>query len=690
VADYYVSQSGGADVNPGTEANPWRNLGKVSTEFNAGTFGPGDNIYLKRGDTWTVSGETSNLRIRGSSGAFGNHITIQPYGDEEDHIPIIQGDNSTTSFLIGRYVGDAAANYITFRELELTNWRDTGAFYMQGDVGYWYMHDLVIHDSTMVEVTTAPGMFVYKQAHHVKIYDCEIYGCQGEAIYIGITTADPQSDYTRRVDVHGCWLHDNYNEGVDLKGISTSCFVTDTNFEDNGRGAGWDYAQFNIGGRYHRIMNCQFRGCYGSNRYGLSFFYTYSGLGCRYIRVDHCLFKNCGGSNYAAVELSGDDNYLSNLTIVGGNGHALMAESKWEGTAQHVKNCIFDDVASGHRQVYFLNAFPLVRYDFDYNRYGDADPVWWYNGADRTFAWVQAQGLEANGTQGDPSFDDADEYNLALGSPCIDDGDSSVTVWDWNLEYGDGSPAGAVDMGWREYDWYLPHRVFNSNFETLNDFTGSNNVAILPAAAYSGDNGGRVTIGGVSDYVYRDNLNDLDYLYTRLYFNADSVTMANGDEFSLIEVQDNAGAVLGQIELSYDGANKQIRAGILDDADVTHWTGYHNIDDGWNQTELFWMRSVYSAHANWGEIKLWLNNAEVDTVTDINNDARQADEIWAGAVSGVDVGTSGTMDIDLFTADEVREIGGGVDPPPPVDPDVITTINTLTVTADTIVRYENC
>lgn len=616
------------------------------------------------------------MRLRGSSGNFSNHITIQPYGVGAD--PIIQGDGITNVFLIGRYGGDVAANYITIRELVLTNWVDTGALFCDNSASYWHIIDLYIHTSTVVGATVAPGIYVYGNSHHVEIHDCEITNCQGEGIYIGRSTADPQSDYTRRVIVRDCNLHDNYNEGIDLKGISTSCFVVDCDLEDNARGSGWDTAQFSIGGRYHRLMNCVFEGTYGSNRYGLSFFYTYSGTGCRYIRVDHCLFKHCGGANGAAVKMRGDDNYLTNLTIADGSGHGLEIESNWWGTAQYVRNCIFDNIDSGKRQVYITNNFPLARYDLDYNRYGDADPVWFYNGADRTFAWVQAQGKEGNGTQTDPGFADVLEYNLAVGSPCINDGEAAATVWDWNLEYGTGAPVGSVDMGWREYDWGLPHRVFDSDFDTLDDFTGSNSVVISAAAAYHGANGGRLTVSGASDYVYRDNLNSLDYLYTRLYFNADGLTMAGGDEFTLTEVQDNAGNVLGQIELSYDGANKRVRAAILDDGDALHWTGYHNIDVAWNQVELFWMRSVYSAHADWGEIILYLNCHEVDTVTGIDNDDRTVDEIWAGVVSGVDGGTSGTLDMDLFTADEVREIGGESGPPLPelpcdVDVTVITT-----------------
>lgn len=653
---YYVDATTGNDGDAGTsEALAWQTLGKVSTEFANGTFGAGDQILLKRGETWTVTGGASALEIKGSSGSFGNHIYIGPYGTGAR--PVITHSGLTEIWLIGRW-GGAAANYITIEGLELTDGYKTSMI-NAWSCAYWILKDLLIHDSDAAGSPPAEGISIHDNSHHIWVMDCEIYNCEGEAVYIGKTTSTPQSDYTRRVTVHNGNFHDNYNEGVDLKGISTSCFVTDCKLEDNAVGAGWDVSQFNLGGRYHRVMNCRIKGAAGANRYGMNFFYTYSTLGCRYIKVDRCLFDSCGGASHAALRYNGHDNQVTNCTFYNSPGEAMWIRSSWPTTTagQKAYNNIFDTTA-GYDVLCEANCDKRL-FDFDYNDYGDGSAGIWYWGASRDLNYVQGTlGQEANGISDDPSFAETDNFTLDAGSPCVNAGDSAATTWNWKLEYGTGAPSGAVDMGWRENGWPLPERVFHSNFNTLDDFTGSSGVSLTAAARYSGNYGGSISIADtVSKYIYRAALGNLDYLYTRLYFDADNVTMASGDEFTLLEVQDDSSNVLGRVTLSYDGADKRVRAAIIDDADTLHWTGYTVANSGWNQIELFWMRSVYSSHADWGEIILYLNGDMAATVTGINNDSRTADEIWAGAVSGLDAGTSGTLYIDLLTADEVREIG---------------------------------
>lgn len=74
-AQYYVSNSTGSDTTGnGTQANPWQTLGGSGNHVNAGTFQPGDTIYLKRGDAWNES------LIPPSSGISGSPITFDAYG----------------------------------------------------------------------------------------------------------------------------------------------------------------------------------------------------------------------------------------------------------------------------------------------------------------------------------------------------------------------------------------------------------------------------------------------------------------------------------------------------------------------------------------------------------------------------------------------------------------------------------
>jgi len=70
--DYYIDSVGGNDNNNGTsESTPWKTLSKVSST----TFSPGDNIYFKRGSSY------SGCATINGNGTAGNPITVGAYGN---------------------------------------------------------------------------------------------------------------------------------------------------------------------------------------------------------------------------------------------------------------------------------------------------------------------------------------------------------------------------------------------------------------------------------------------------------------------------------------------------------------------------------------------------------------------------------------------------------------------------------
>ncbi|HOV69612.1 MAG TPA: hypothetical protein PLZ84_04760, partial [Clostridia bacterium] len=88
---YYVSTSGDDNNNGTSEQTPWRTLAKVSSM----TFSPGDQILLKRGDTWT--GET--LKLRNNGGSRFNWTVLSAYGTG-DRPKIYPGANSPESVTV--------------------------------------------------------------------------------------------------------------------------------------------------------------------------------------------------------------------------------------------------------------------------------------------------------------------------------------------------------------------------------------------------------------------------------------------------------------------------------------------------------------------------------------------------------------------------------------------------------------
>lgn len=155
-AVYFVSPSG-SDLNAGTQAAPWRTIGKA-----AATVSGGDLVYL-RGGTYS---EYVNISRGGNSDS--NRVTFQAYAGE---VPIIDGSSRRTNVSNPWNAVDnlinITANYVTLRGIELKNAAAFG-IYIRGNYAmidkihahnnyfagvYFYMSsngvvsDSVIHDS---------------------------------------------------------------------------------------------------------------------------------------------------------------------------------------------------------------------------------------------------------------------------------------------------------------------------------------------------------------------------------------------------------------------------------------------------------------------------------------------------------------------------------------------------------------
>jgi len=87
---YYVDSMANCPGS-GTQASPWCNFSVVNTR----PFYPGDQILLKRGDTFT-----SGMTLYGS-GTSTSYLTVAAYGSGP--LPIINGDDNTSSIGIDLY-----------------------------------------------------------------------------------------------------------------------------------------------------------------------------------------------------------------------------------------------------------------------------------------------------------------------------------------------------------------------------------------------------------------------------------------------------------------------------------------------------------------------------------------------------------------------------------------------------------
>lgn len=75
ISGYFVANNGDDLNNGSSPENPWRTIGKVNLEFDGGKIVKGDDIYFRRGDTFT----DAELKIR-SGGSSSDWMVIGAYG----------------------------------------------------------------------------------------------------------------------------------------------------------------------------------------------------------------------------------------------------------------------------------------------------------------------------------------------------------------------------------------------------------------------------------------------------------------------------------------------------------------------------------------------------------------------------------------------------------------------------------
>ncbi len=156
---YYVDATGGSDAAAGTSTTtPWKTLAKV----NATTFGPGDSILFKAGQTW--AGQLHPL----GSGASGSPITIGAYGSGAK--PLINGGSLPGGF------GPGAAVYLYNQQ-------------------YWTINGIAVKNNSGTDNFGGKEEATWKlQRHGILVYN------NGAGLLNGITITN-----TTVSDVNGCF-----------------------------------------------------------------------------------------------------------------------------------------------------------------------------------------------------------------------------------------------------------------------------------------------------------------------------------------------------------------------------------------------------------------------------------------------------------------------------------------------------
>ena len=150
--DYYVKNTGN-DSNSGlSDAQAWAHHPWMSTWTGSVVLKPGDKVYMKRGNTWTIASPSTHYMTVAQSGTAGNYITTTAYGTGPD--PIINISTATNDSVI--YAD--AKSYLTFDNLHI-------------------LHIIVVHMMGLVVIIRVEaGIYLdgyTNPCHDITITNCE-------------------------------------------------------------------------------------------------------------------------------------------------------------------------------------------------------------------------------------------------------------------------------------------------------------------------------------------------------------------------------------------------------------------------------------------------------------------------------------------------------------------------------------
>jgi len=227
-ATYYISPQGN-DSNPGTEAQPFRNIQKA-----ADIVDPGDTVIVKDG-TYIDDDGNNFVVVLNNGGTLGNPITFK---SENKWGAVLDGQNYTTSYGWGF---SANANYVRIEDFEIKGFSRDGATSNAGaQNGYYYRNH--IHHIGNYCTDGGNGLDgIYQGATSNNFtYDSNVIHNIGR-LHPGEQGCSPQSVNWTNHD-HGLYLHGNNN------------LVENNIFYDND--SGW-HIQI-LGGDNYKIVNNTF------------------------------------------------------------------------------------------------------------------------------------------------------------------------------------------------------------------------------------------------------------------------------------------------------------------------------------------------------------------------------------------------------------------------------------------------
>lgn len=212
------------------------------------------------------------------------------------------------------------------------------------------------------------------------------------------------------------------------------------------------------------------------------------------------------------------------------------------------------------------------------------------------------------------------------------------TTWDQTFDE-EIADFDAVNLAWdQEADM---EENDTSDFDSVTE-NGSSTFAATAESKLRGNYGVTVTIDGSQNTTYgafTDPTNET-VVTVEFLIDTNTLTMATNDAFALIRAGTSPEFL---VYLNYDGSDYGIYTLIQEDDSSHVQSSTHTMTDDKHLVRVIW---VASSGADDGYARLYIDGVLEETVTGLDNDTKNIDQVWFGATAGIDSGTSGPFYMD--------------------------------------------
>lgn len=188
--------------------------------------------------------------------------------------------------------------------------------------------------------------------------------------------------------------------------------------------------------------------------------------------------------------------------------------------------------------------------------------------------------------------------------------------------------------------------LFASALMIVAGMASAASLAVVPAAAYDGTYGLRVTLDSTSNAFVQDNSPNDETVYRVSFKVRNNLVMSNGTAHNMFRAR-MVGKPIFQVQAARDYAGNYVVYALAykDDGTVT---GAFATFLNTNNSLTFEWTAATAPGANDGTFRMYKGTNLRGELTGIDNDTHAIAMVQMGAFGGIDATTSGTMDFDSF------------------------------------------